>query len=510
VIQAPTDEQVAAIARGEMCRRELLRRRLMPFTQAMGPPDYSAGWFHYELTNAIEEFERAIVAQEAPRLMIFAPPRHGKSEIVSKSAPSWLLGRHPRWEGIVASYGDELTSDVGSWMKQTMSETKYRCIFPNTIPRTDREATKRLDMTSGGSLRFVSINGAIVGRGMHFGVIDDPIKNRAEASSEAYRKRLRDWYTGPFLSRLSPGGGVLLMHQRWDQLDLAGWLLDQPGHRWKVLNFPAIAEQNEKNRKVGEALHPERWSLAELLRKRSEMSSQDWLSMYQQRPTNPEGSFFKVRMINWMDRKFMPRMTRFYQAWDLALSPKQDADESCGACMAVDHLGRHWLVDMVHGRWSPEQTAREIIKFWQKYRAQMVWFENGPPYLGVMPSLKAEMRRQGVWVPNDEVSHGGQSKDYRAVPLRGVINGGNLYACADSPWRRRFEEQAAAFPNGKADDMIDPPAYLCIKGQFMKENENLAPLPKQLPAVERSMVAKQNIRRAVEQRRRGGEDEPEW
>ena len=480
------------VIKAELARRELCRRRLLPFVERFGPANYQTGWFSRELSSAIEEFERAIVAQEAPRLMIFAPPRHGKTEIVSKAAPAWLLGRHPEWEGIVASYGDDLAIDNGGWAKDAVQSARYKEIFPKLSIRADTASKARIETTEGGCLRFTSIGGTIVGRGMHFGVLDDPIKNREEASSEAYRNKIRAFYTGPFLSRLAPGAGILLMHQRWDEEDLAGWLLSQPNNRFKVLNFPAIAEEDGQFRKKGEALHPERWPVAELMRKKEEMSTQDWLSMYQQRPTNPTGSFFKINLINWMARSSMPRLVKVYQAWDLALSPKQEADDSCGACMGVDHLGRFWLIDMVYGKWSPDETARQIIKFWLKHDAQMVWFENGPPYLGIMPSLTHEMKRQGTWIPNDEISHGGKSKDHRASAMRGLINGGNLYAPADAPWRRRFEEQAAAFPGGKNDDMIDPVAYLGIKSTFMMANPDTTPLPKQPIAVERSQMVKRN------------------
>jgi hypothetical protein len=104
-------------------------------------------------------------------------------------------------------------------------------------------------------------------------------------------------------------------------------------------------------------------------------------------------------------------------------------------------------------------------------------------------------------VPNDEISHGGKSKDHRAIGIRGIINGGNLYACANAPWRSRLNDQLAAFPGGKADDMVDPLAYLGIKSNYMMSNPDTSPLAKQLPAVERSQMVKRNIVNLVNARR---------
>ena len=506
MIQAPTDQDVAALAHAERARRELCRRHLLPLTQRLGPPDYLVGWFHRLLCNRLEEFEEACFRQLSPRLMVFAPPRHGKSEIISRSFPAWVVGRHPRWEVITSAYGQELADDFGRWCKHALTSPRYRVVFPGTVPREDSTAVSRIDITAGGGLRFVGVGGPIVGRGAHVGIIDDPIKNREAAESETERLKLRNWYTGPFRSRLAPGGGVLLMHQRWHQEDLAGWLQQQDGNRFDVLSFPAIAEADEQFRKLGEALFPERWSLDQLELFRKESTPQDWLSMYQQRPAAADGFYFKVGMINRLSGTAVPKLLRLYQAWDIALTPEEvgRGDQSAGACMGIDHLGRYWLVDMVAGRWSPDELARQMVAFWRKHNAKMVWMENGPPFLGVQPSLIAEMRKSGIWIPYDAITHGGKAKDVRAIAIRGIINGGNLYVAADSDWYPALAEELAAFPNGKRDNRVDAIAYLGLKSQTMLKDEDRRQLPTLPPAAERSAMVKRSYADLVAQQKGRG------
>jgi hypothetical protein len=86
-----------------------------------------------------------------------------------------------------------------------------------------------------------SVNGQITGFGLDFGVIDDPIKGRAEASSLANRDKTWNWLTDDFFSRFSDKAGMVMIGTRWH--------LDDPIGRWidrfpetTVLNYPAIAE----------------------------------------------------------------------------------------------------------------------------------------------------------------------------------------------------------------------------------------------------------------------------
>jgi hypothetical protein len=117
-------------------------------------------------------------------------------------------------------------------------------------------------------------------------LIDDPIKDRAEADSETVRKALHEWYGAVAYTRLMPGGAIIIIQTRWHEDDLAGWLLrDHATENWDVLRLPAIAEQDDEFRKQGEALWPERFPLPELERIRAAIGGRAWASMISPRST---------------------------------------------------------------------------------------------------------------------------------------------------------------------------------------------------------------------------------
>lgn len=480
----------------ELIDREGCRRFLVPYLERFTTEvTYEAEWFHKQVAAAIEQFEKDVEAKKSPRLMIFAPPRHGKSQIVSRCGPTWMLGRHPNWNIGVLSYGQELSDDMGRWGKQTVSSDEWRCLFPKCRIRDDSKSVSRFDTTDRGGCRYMGMDTTINGRGFRVLIVDDPIKNREDADSEVKRKKLKATWSSDIRTRLAPGGGIIVMHTRWHEDDLAGYLLGEMangGEQWKVLNFPAIAEEKERFRKIGDPLCPGLYDLEALHALRKALTPRDWLALYQQRPAAPEGFFFKTSMICQLPSSRMPVMTRLYQAWDLALTPAQanKGDYSVGACMGVDSLGRYWLVDIVRGRWSPDQVAKEVLKFWRKHEAQRIWLEGGAGYLAMLPALVREQKLSHTWIPQEPISHEGKKKDVRATNIRGVINGGNLYVPAGATWWKEFVEELIPFPAGKHDDQVDAIAYLGLMLPSMMVNKFDPKSRKLSPVEERSQVAK--------------------
>jgi hypothetical protein len=55
-------------------------------------PEFKLAPHHGMIISKLEAVEQG----EIKRLMIFLPPRHGKSFITSSIFPAWFLGRHPQ------------------------------------------------------------------------------------------------------------------------------------------------------------------------------------------------------------------------------------------------------------------------------------------------------------------------------------------------------------------------------------------------------------------------------
>ena len=183
------------------------------------------------------------------------PPRHGKSFTTSAIFPAWYLGRHPDHQVIFATYGQELSDDYGRRVRNFVATPLHQAIFPDCRLSEDSTAAHRFNTTRGGTYIAVGRGGPITGRGANLLIIDDPLKDFDEASSETVRRAMHDWFNTVAYTRLMPGGSIVLIQTRWHEDDLAGRLLSEhAAEHWELLSLPGIAEHDESFRGQGEAL----------------------------------------------------------------------------------------------------------------------------------------------------------------------------------------------------------------------------------------------------------------
>jgi len=317
------------------------RESLLEFVRD-ATPGYVAGWFHRLICAELQEFSRAVAAGERPRLMIFMPPRHGKSQIASRCFPAWHLGQagNAGDEVMLVSYSADLANSFSYECRDIVRRDWYRETFPEMRLSEDRASVVRWRTTSGGGLNPVGVSGSIVGSGADVLCIDDVLKSEQQAMSPAHRQMIWDRYRSSIYNRLSPKGGILLLMTRWHDEDLPGRLLAESrtgGDKWKVLKFPAIATEDEAHRKRGEALHPERFPIEVLEQIRQVTGPHEWASLYQQDPA-PEGGEYVRR--DWIQRfdlaAVMQDMTHVWDAvcisWDTAFKSTVRSDR-CAVCV---------------------------------------------------------------------------------------------------------------------------------------------------------------------------------
>jgi len=276
-------------------------------------PQFVRAPHHEVIISKLEAVERG----EIQRLMIFLPPRHGKSFITSSIFPAWFLGRHPQHHVIFATYGQELSDDFGKDVRNFIADPLHQAIFPNCKLSEDSTAAHRFNTAAGGAYFAVGRGGPITGRGADLLLIDDPLKDLEEANSETIRRALHGWYKAVAYTRLMPGGAIVIIQTRWHEDDLAGRLLrEHASENWDVLNLPAMAEQDEAFRKEGEALWPQRFSIEILNQIREAIGESAWTSLYQQRPAPAEGAIFKRSW--WQFYRQVPEFPQIVQSWDTA------------------------------------------------------------------------------------------------------------------------------------------------------------------------------------------------
>lgn len=344
------DIENEARKRIKAARAVLASRSLLNFT-TFTFNDFKFNWHHQLICDELDAW---IAAEQPYNLMLFAPPRHGKTELCARRLVPYMLGRNPNAEVIMASYGAELVTDNSRDIKRIMRSDEYRMAFPKTRLAGPRERSDNLSRTNAfdvidyrGKYRAAGIGGAIVGRGADFGIIDDPLKGRAQAESKTIRDTCINWYKSDFSTRLYKHSRVLMILTRWHHNDLAGWCIEQMktepnASQWRVVNFPAMYEEQEykheqDERNEDEALWPERFPLSFLQRQKSDLGMYDWNSLYQGRPDLPGGSVFKRWWANEIDRNQVPAGLMWVRYWDLAVTKKTKADHTASVRVAIDN-----------------------------------------------------------------------------------------------------------------------------------------------------------------------------
>lgn len=454
--------------------REIARRSLIEFT-LRSCHGYHAGWFHREIAAKLEAFLLAVLAKQSPRLMIFAPPRSGKTEIVSRRFPAWTLGRHPDLAIIASSYSSDLASRNNRDVQRVMDEPEYQATFPATKLWGDnvRSVARGTWLRNSdifevvdhrGVYRSTGVMGGITGMGGDILLIDDPIKDALEASSKVYRDRLWEWFTSTLYTRRAPGAGILLIQTRWHEDDLAGRLLAEMakglGDKWGVISYPAIAETDEQHRKTGEALHPERFPVADLEATRAAVGGRVWASLYQQRPAAAEGAIFKRehwRSFRWPvdpistplpDLLRLLGVRRVVQSWDTAFKAKDESDYS--ACVTFGEVEDGWLVlHAVKRRMEYPELKRAAIDLHARWQPHVVLVEDKASGQSLAQELRRETRIPVVPVKVDT------DKIARAHAVTPLHESGRFKLPEGDPWVAEFIDSLATFPNGMHDDDVD-------------------------------------------------------
>lgn len=448
---------------------ELARRNLIDFT-LQTKPDFVTGWFNKVIAQELQQFYHDIKAGKQPRLMIFAPPRSGKSELFSRRFPAWAFGRDPDLQMIACSYSADLASRMNRDVQRIMDEESYHSIFPKSSLNN-----KRISTVSGqalrnseifeilghkGAYRSAGVGGGITGMGADIAIIDDPIKDAKEANSQTVRDNVWDWYTTTLYTRLSPRSGVLLGMTRWHEDDLAGRLLKEAengGEQWKVISFPAIAEEDELFRKIGDPLHPERFSLDRLESIKKAVGSHTWNALYQQRPTSKGGGIIKG---SWFGRFSIPPIIRhkFIYA-DTALKAKKHNDFSVFLLAGKGIDGKVYILDLVRGKWEAPELEQRFKDFWAKHKAQAntgelirANVEDKASGTGLIQKI-----RQDSLIPINAVQVD-SDKYTRVLSIQGYIESGYVCLPENSSWVTDFIEECEAFTatnSHRHDDQVD-------------------------------------------------------
>jgi len=443
------------------------RSNFWAFRQAMDK-HLLKGWFHRELASHLHRFYLDLKEGKRPKLVLTTPPQHGKSRAV-RDFLAWVAGQDPDLKTMFTTYSNELAVSANLAMQRTITLPAYMAAFPGTQIAGEQGPTRWQRNTSilefvghHGSFRNTTVAGQITGFGFDLGVVDDPLKGRQEAQSKLVRDSIWLWLTDDFFSRFADHAGLIIIMTRWHVDDMVGRFLLRFPHA-KVLNFPAIAVQDELYRFRGEALFPEHKSLEFLLERKQLMTASSWESLYQQNPTIIGGGLFPIENFT-IDpvRPLPPQIKKSVRYWDKA-GTKDGGSYTCGVLLHIMKDGHAVISDVRRGQWSALERETRIKQTAQMDRAEgyhvEVWVEQEPGSGGLESAERTILNLRGFNAKKDKVTG---SKEVRCEPYAAQVQASNVHL-VEGEWNRDFIDEHEVFPNGAYKDQVD-----AAGGAFMK------------------------------------------
>ena len=425
-----------------------------------------------------EAIADAVWGDGPDRLIFTMPPRHGKSEHTSHWTPVWFLENFPDRRVLLGSYEATFAAKWGRLARDTIEQNTDR-LFVRVNP--DARAVHEWFTTEGGGMSTAGTGGPFTGKGGDLLLIDDPIKNPEEAASEVYREKLWEWFNEAAYTRLEPGGVAAVIHTRWHEDDLIGRLIREHGDRWHVVNFPAIAEEDDAlGRHPGDALWPERYSAEDLKEIFDQIGSKSTASLYQQRPSPEGGGIFQRKHFRYWytDSHGMyalqhgdgvetvsPGSCVKFQCIDTAQKAKTSNDYTVVVTVCMTPKRQLLVLDVARERLEIPEQLPFIRQQKAKWNPRWVGVEEKASGIGIIQ----EARRQGLtlrplYARRSKIARARVNKPppVRSLdPVQNSVSAAALYeqgACfhqRGAAWLDDFERELLGFPNGVHDDQVD-------------------------------------------------------
>ena len=382
-------------------------------------------------------------------LIVMWPPRHGKSELISKHAPAWFVGRYGK-KVVASSYEATL-----AWSFSAHARNIIRDYGPEVfgVSLGEKRTEAWWEASNGGAMMSTGVGGPITGKGGDVLMIDDPTKNSQEAYSPVIQKRNQDWYDATWQTRVqSEHTAEILTGTRWHDDDLIGYVLSKGDKPWTVIKLPALAEDNDPlGRERGEALCPQMYDRDYLLRMKGSMSSAWWNALYQQNPQTEEGTLFKREY--WQRYRTMPAtatrgcITIDTAGWTKPAADGHDSDHGVISVWRTDGLN-FYVKDVYRGRWEFPDFLRRVKDVREREQVPVV-IESTPWAQPLIQTLRDAI--PGVI----SFENMGRSKENRAQAVIHYAEGMNLWLPETGEWVSDFIDEHASFPHGSHDDMVD-------------------------------------------------------
>lgn len=429
--------------------------------------------------DLIDQVFRDIARGRPRKVLITMPPRHGKSRRAARWAPLWYLSRHPDHRVMIASYSADLADDHGRWIRDAI--VTYGSQIGLAL-HSGSKAANRFDLadpTTGdrleGGLVTAGVGGGLTGKGAHLAVVDDPIKDAADAESPTMRRRLWDWWTSVLNTRIEPGGSILVIQTRWHEQDLAGRILaGEDAADWTILDLPAIcdSEDDALGREIGQPLWPIRYGRKALEKIRRAVGERVWWSLYMQKPRPLEGGVWKWPWIT--DNRVSPMafrgidLTRTVVAVDQAGGEGDTHDETGIVGAGRTHDGDIYVLADRSANMGADTWGHEACRLAIELQADAFVVEDnfgGDQSAQIIRQAWRDLERngetQGLLMPRIIPVHAKQGKKLRAEPIAQLASQALVHHVGEFP---RLEGQLVTWiPGMDSPDRMDAYVHACTE-----------------------------------------------
>ena len=417
-------------------KKELARRSFWDYCKLRASDFYKEDRLYLkELCNKLQAFYEG----DKKIMVINMPPRHGKSRTAGLFV-QWLLGKSINNKIMTGSYNETLSGTFAKSVRDAIAEQPtegiivYNDIFPNTRIKYGEAAASKWALEGSGVANYLatSPSGTATGFGCNFMIIDDLIKNAAEAYNETVLNKHIEWLNNTMLSRTENGFKLLIIMTRWANNDLAGYILnnfDNVEH----INFKAV--QEDKSMLCEDVLSKEDFEL-----KTKHMNKDIIAANYQQEPIDIKGrlySGFKTYKELPKDESGKPLFQYYLNYTDTA---DTGADYLCSICYGV-YNDEAYILDIIYSKDSMEITEPLVANMLTKHNIGIATIESNNGGRGFARNVETLIRQGGNRHTVIKTFHQTQNKVSRILSnSTGVMN--NIYFPIN--WQDKWPDFATA------------------------------------------------------------------
>lgn len=426
----------------------------------MGKSEDSLTWiptpFHRYLCRRIQAF----LEDRTPgvKIMIIStPPQHGKSATVTQRLGAWYLLNNPDHHVILVSYGDVLAKRFG---KQNLNTIKtFAPVFGVELDPTRATSQDMYIKDHDGYMISRGYGAGLTGYSGNLIIIDDPVKNAEEASSEANRESKWEDFLQTIMTRQQSVTRIILIMTRWHEDDLAGRIKQDMPELCEVVNIPCECESDDDllGRKIGDPLCPElgkdkKWLETTKKAYVSENGQRAWDALYQGRPTAMEGNLFLRDSWSFYDREEYRsgnmKFDRVVMSVDATYKDTKRAD-----FVAIQVIGKkgddYYLLDRTKRRMTFTATIKEIVRMKNANPlVRQIYIEDKANGSAIIEVLRQNVSGVVAVEPKE-------SKYARAEAVAYIQQDGHIFLPKKTGWVYELINEFATFPNGAHDDEVD-------------------------------------------------------